>query len=220
MRRPPLPRRPAARTRTPGTPSGDAIPSALLVVLLVVPLVVGPATVSTAAAGAPASGAPPAVAPAAGTDAAGAADGTNRPEPGVVDYRMPLDPPADVVRGFAPPPAPWAAGHRGVDLRASPGAVVRAPASGTVTFAGTVAGRGVLTVTHDDGRRSSFEPVTATTAVGARVAAGDVVGTVDGARAAHCAPATCLHWGVRVGERYVDPLALLDDGPIVLLPFD
>ncbi len=28
----------------------------------------------------------------------------------------PLDPEPDVTRGFEPPPGPWAAGHRGVDL--------------------------------------------------------------------------------------------------------
>jgi hypothetical protein len=27
-----------------------------------------------------------------------------------------------------------------------------------------------------------------------------------------------VHWGVRRGERYIDPLSLLDRPPIVLLP--
>jgi hypothetical protein len=39
-----------------------------------------------------------------------------------------------------------------------------------------------------------------------------------GAGLSHCAPRTCLHWGVRLGSRYVDPLTLLGRGPPVLLP--
>jgi hypothetical protein len=38
--------------------------------------------------------------------------------------------------------------------------------------------------------------------------------TVDG----HCFPATCLHWGLIVGETYVDPLTLVGGGPVRLLP--
>ncbi|MFC4614008.1 peptidoglycan DD-metalloendopeptidase family protein [Cellulomonas algicola] len=135
----------------------------------------------------------------------------------VARYVWPLEPPVAVTAPFEAPPAPWAAGHRGVDLRAAPGTVVRAPAPGVVTFVGVVAGRGVVTLTHDDGLRSSVEPVTPVVATGGRVAAGDPVGTVspDGG---HCAADACLHWGVRRGDVYLDPVALVDGGPIVLLP--
>src|SRR5438128_12119850 len=51
-----------------------------------------------------------------------------------------------VVRGFEPPPRPWSAGHRGVDLAAGQGSPVRAAAAGRVVFAGTVAGQGVVSV--------------------------------------------------------------------------
>ena len=35
----------------------------------------------------------------------------------------------------------------------------------------------------------------------------------------HCAPATCLHWGLRRGEAYLDPMQwVLAGGPVVLLP--
>lgn len=132
-------------------------------------------------------------------------------------YRWPLEPPVHVTAPFEAPPAPWAAGHRGVDLRAPGGTVVRAPSAGTVTFVGVVAGRGVVTVTHGDGLRSSVEPVTAAVDAGTQVDAGDALGTVtpDGG---HCAATGCLHWGVRRGEVYVDPVALVEGGPIVLLP--
>lgn len=132
-----------------------------------------------------------------------------------------------VLAPFDPPAQDWLPGHRGVDLAASPGEAVRAPYAGVVTFAGPVAGRGVVVILHDDGLRTSLEPVTGDARPGDRVAPGDVVGTTevpgsDGATASqhggHCA-ATCVHWGVRRGDRYVDPLALLGGRPpIVLLP--
>jgi murein DD-endopeptidase MepM/ murein hydrolase activator NlpD len=134
-----------------------------------------------------------------------------------VSYALPLDGEPDVARRFERPAQRWSAGHRGVDLRASEGAVARAPADGVVTFAGAVAGRGVVTVTHPDGRRSSLEPVSPSVVVGTIVELGQQVGTVQAAPS-HCAPAVCLHWGVRVGADYEDPWALLPGaGPVVLL---
>ncbi|MFC6515912.1 hypothetical protein ACFQFR_25935 [Streptomyces goshikiensis] len=56
----------------------------------------------------------------------------------------PLPAPLAVVRWWDPPPGPYAAGHRGVDLAAPVGAEVRAAGPGRVHFAGPVAGRGVL----------------------------------------------------------------------------
>jgi murein DD-endopeptidase MepM/ murein hydrolase activator NlpD len=59
--------------------------------------------------------------------------------------------PHSVVRRFDPPPRPWLAGHRGVDLAASPSVPVRAAGAGTVVFAGEVAGRGVVSIAHPAG---------------------------------------------------------------------
>ena len=123
-----------------------------------------------------------------------------------------------VVRPFEPPPTPYAAGHRGVDLAASPGAAVRAAGAGTVTFAGPVAGRGVLVIAHPDGVTTEYEPVRPLVAVGRSVAGGQVVARLAG-RHAGC-PGSCLHWGARRGGRYLDPLALLGRlGPVKLLPW-
>ncbi|MFC8732819.1 murein hydrolase activator EnvC family protein [Luteimicrobium sp. NPDC057192] len=132
-------------------------------------------------------------------------------------YRVPV--PGGVLRAFDPPAVRWGSGHRGVDLAASAGDVVRAPAAGVVAFAGSVAGRRVLTLQHDDGLRSSFEPVTTDLRVGDRVRVGDAVATLDAAGpGGHCLPRSCLHWGVRRGETYLDPMALVASDPIVLLP--
>jgi murein DD-endopeptidase MepM/ murein hydrolase activator NlpD len=153
--------------------------------------------------------------------AADAAPGTpgGAAAPGALPtYTAPLDGPLVVMRPFDGPPQPWAPGHRGVDLAARPGQVVRAPGPGVVTFAGTVVDRGVVTVTHDDGHRSSLEPVTWSVRAGDRLLPGAAVGTVQDVRG-HCAPAACLHWGLRRGDAYLDPMAwVVGPGPVVLLP--
>ncbi len=135
-----------------------------------------------------------------------------------VGYVLPVD--GAVRRLFEAPVARWAAGHRGVDLAAEPGAAVRAPADGVVLFSGFVVDRTVLTVGHPDGRRSSLEPLAAPVAEGTLVRAGDPIGTVAASSAAggHCGPASCVHWGVREDGSYADPLDLLDPHPVVLLP--
>ncbi|MET9803289.1 M23 family metallopeptidase [Streptomyces sp. NPDC006368] len=123
----------------------------------------------------------------------------------------PVGPPRPtVVRGWEPPASPYGPGHRGVDLGAAPGAPVRAAASGTVSFAGPVAGRGVLTIAHatpGTPLRTSYEPVQPLVRTGARVTAGQVVARLTTARP-HCAP-TCLHWSLRHGDTYLNPLSLL-----------
>lgn len=133
-------------------------------------------------------------------------------------YRLPWGTSPDVARGFEAPPQPWAAGHRGVDLRAPLGADVLSPVAGVVTYSGLVGGRRVVTVTDSAGRRSSVEPLTPSVRVGDLVTPGDRLGSLE-AGGSHCAPGVCLHWGVRVGTEYVDPLSLLPGaGPVVLLP--
>jgi murein DD-endopeptidase MepM/ murein hydrolase activator NlpD len=137
----------------------------------------------------------------------------------VAGYRWPLDGVPAVVRPFDPPPRPWLPGHRGVDLAAAPGATVRAAGPGTVAFAGSVAGRGVVSVQHGNGLRTTYEPVEASVAAGTTVAAGAPIGVLVAGHAGCPAPA-CLHWGLRRGETYLDPLMLLGFGRVRLLPLD
>ncbi|SED40642.1 Peptidase family M23 [Nocardioides exalbidus] len=132
----------------------------------------------------------------------------------------PLDPEPEVVRGFEPPPSPYASGHRGVDLAGSPGQAVRSALPGTVAFAGSIGGKPVVTIRHG-GRRTTYEPVVASVEVGQEVAAGTVLGRLV-VTDSHCFPAACLHWGLIVGtgddQVYVDPLTLVGGGPVRLLP--
>jgi murein DD-endopeptidase MepM/ murein hydrolase activator NlpD len=135
------------------------------------------------------------------------------------EFRWPLAGLPPVTRRFDPPVQRWLPGHRGVDLAAAAGAVVYAAGPGTVFFAGTVAGRGVVSVDHPGGLRTTYQPLTALVEAGDPVAAGDPIGVLD---AGHdgCPVGACLHWGLRRGALYLDPLMLLGLGQIRLLPLD
>ena len=110
-----------------------------------------------------------------------------------------------LARPYVAPAGPYAAGHRGIDIRAPVGAAVLAPADGIVHFAGFVVDRPVLSLEHSDGVLSSFEPVQTTLVVGDRVVRGQMIGTL---LPGHCASA-CLHLGARVDGEYVNPLLFL-----------
>ncbi len=133
----------------------------------------------------------------------------------------PLHPRPAVAATFRVGPHRWSGGHRGVDLVAAGGAEgvpVLAAGPGSVRFAGMVVGRGVVSIDHGSGLRTTYEPVTATVRAGQLVRAGQVIGFFAGARS-HCAAVACLHWGALVGERYIDPLTLLRPrDPPILLP--
>jgi murein DD-endopeptidase MepM/ murein hydrolase activator NlpD len=94
---------------------------------------------------------------------------------------------------------------------------VRTAGAGTVAFAGRVAGRGVISVAHADGLRTTYEPVTAAVAAGDAIAGGVPIGTLEPGHPG-CPAAACLHWGLRRGGLYLDPLALLGLGRVRLLP--
>jgi murein DD-endopeptidase MepM/ murein hydrolase activator NlpD len=123
------------------------------------------------------------------------------------------------MAGFEPHDR-FGAGHRGVDLAATPGQLVRAALAGEVTFAGKVAGRPVVVVRHPGGLRTTYLPVVPVVPVGTQVSAGTVLGRLDTDQ--HCELSTCLHWGARLGDEYVDPLSLLglEADHIVLLPLE
>lgn len=126
--------------------------------------------------------------------------------------------PVEVHRGFQPPPSPWAAGHRGVDLAGEPEQEVYAAAAGTVIYADDLADRGVVSIQHPQGWRTSYEPVRADVTEGQTVEAGELIGVLDGSHR-DCHPREpCLHWGARLWGQYVDPLWLVGMGEIRLLP--
>ena len=155
---------------------------------------------------------------AAVTTVLGAPPPSPAPDPPTASWTAPLAGPLEVLAPFSPPPEPWLPGHRGVDLDALPGTPVLAAGEGIVTFAGALAGRGVVVVLHPDGRRTTYEPVEALVEIGEDVRGGEVIGVL-GSGASHCGGVpSCLHWGLRTDTDYQDPLTLLRVGRPVLLP--
>lgn len=131
-------------------------------------------------------------------------------------WAWPVAAPHPIVRPYLAPATPYAAGHRGIDIRAPAGAEVRAPADGVVHFAGVVVDRPVLSLDHGGSVLSSYEPVTTTLQEGDIVRRGQPIGTLE---SGHCAADACLHVGVRISGEYVSPLLFLGGQPrAVLLP--
>jgi murein DD-endopeptidase MepM/ murein hydrolase activator NlpD len=131
-----------------------------------------------------------------GTTGAGAAPVS----PGSPVYRPPLDRP--VVDPFRAPATPYGPGNRGLEYATVPGDVAAAIGDGVVVFAGDVAGRGVVTVAHPDGLRSSLTGlVVVLVRPGQVVARGTPLGTTG----------TLVHLGVRAGDRYIDPALLFGE---------
>jgi murein DD-endopeptidase MepM/ murein hydrolase activator NlpD len=118
--------------------------------------------------------------------------------------------PAKLSSGFDRPPQNWLPGHRGIDLVGRSGDQVLAAGNGVVTFAGLVAGKGVVVIKHGS-LRTTYEPVSALVTVGSKVRVGQMIGTLAPGES-HCASqatVSCLHWGLIRGEKYLNPLSLV-----------
>ncbi|MEA2447637.1 MAG: hypothetical protein QOK47_1274, partial [Actinomycetota bacterium] len=111
-----------------------------------------------------------------------------------------------VARGFDEPVDRFAAGHRGIDYAVTPGTRVRASAAGTVTFASSVAGALYVTISHGSGLESTYSRLEEVW-----VTPGQIVeqGTWLGLTGEAHAGTDGLHFGVKLDERYVDPLSML-----------
>lgn len=119
-----------------------------------------------------------------------------------------------VTRGFDPPGSPYGSGHRGIDIAASVGTLVRAPATGVVSFAGNVGGRLFVTIDHGGGLLSTCSFLSALL-----VHKGDLV--VQGQGIAHSGTGHLgdttpnVHFGMRLNGQYVDPLEYLSPASLV-----
>jgi hypothetical protein len=130
---------------------------------------------------------------------------TARPAEAEAGWLRPVDGP--VVRPFDTLTSEYAAGHRGVDFAVPAGTPVRAANDGVVSFAGVVAGTLHVTIAHAGDLRTSYSFLTMVAVrVGQRVARGDLIGLSGGVGADH--DGTVLHLGLRIGDRYVDPMVL------------
>ena len=136
-------------------------------------------------------------------------------------FHWPVEGP--VLRLYQAPPSPYEAGHRGIDIAAPFGTVIVASAKGTVSFAGWVAGSLFVTIQHADGVRTSYSWLSGIdVVVGQAVAAQQPIGWTGHGHPEVSTPH--LHFSVRVGDDYVDPLLMLRPGSVVglirLAPLD
>jgi murein DD-endopeptidase MepM/ murein hydrolase activator NlpD len=140
------------------------------------------------------------------------------PSAGAPDRRVPplwMPLAGAVVRGFDAWDGPYGPGHRGIDVAASVGEVVRAPAAGEVVFAGPVAGTRWVSVRVAPGVVVTVGPLWDEVITAGRVRRGTPVGRVAAghdAGAGGGSPAT-LHMSLRVDGAYLDPLGYLVDRP-------
>lgn len=134
-------------------------------------------------------------------------------------FSWPLAPPHPVLRQFQAPSTPYGPGHRGVDLGGTPGEPVFAVADGVVVFAGHLVDRSLVSMDHAGGLRTTYEPIIPAVVTGQAVRRGEVLGLLQPGHPECTAAAACLHWGVRRGDEYLDPLALVSAGHVRLLPW-
>jgi murein DD-endopeptidase MepM/ murein hydrolase activator NlpD len=124
-------------------------------------------------------------------------------------YRWPVH--GEVIRPYEEPANPYSAGHRGIDIAAPFGTPIRAPADGTVSFAGTVAGSLFISIDHAGGIRTSYSWVSAISVKkGQAVTVGAVIGRTGQGHPG--SDRTHLHFSARLNGTYIDPMLLLGGG--------
>ena len=113
-----------------------------------------------------------------------------------------------IIRAFDPPANPYGSGHRGIDIAAPAGTMVRAPADGVVSFAGSVGGHLFVTIDHGGGLLSTASFLSERLVrKGDRVIQGQPIGRSGSGHPGDLR--TDLHFGVRLNGTYVDPLDYL-----------
>jgi septal ring factor EnvC (AmiA/AmiB activator) len=177
----------------------------------------------------------PAAAPAAMSERSVPPPPAPEPPP-VVQLWMPVA--GAIVRGFDARAGPYGPGHRGIDIAASVGELVRAPAAGRVVFAGPVAGTSRVSLLAAPGVVVTLGPLLDATVTTERARLRAPVGRVGPGHplppVGRAAPPVgqggpgragpprgspgsggeaTLHLSVRVNGVYVDPLPYLVDRP-------
>ena len=134
----------------------------------------------------------------------------------------PLESPIKLINQYRQPNSDYSAGHRGVDYLVKEGQLVLAPADGFVWFSGKVVNRNLLSLVHEGGYLSEFEPACTDLQKGEPIFAGQEIGWVcqpDNDYLKHCQSAICLHFSLRRQGAYLSPLIFIGGlNPSRLLP--
>lgn len=121
-----------------------------------------------------------------------------------------------VIRPFEEPSGPFGPGHRGIDIAAPFGTELHAAQAGVVAFAGWVAGSLFVSIDHADGIRTTYSWLSSVSVRrGASVARGQPIGATGHGHPEEAVPH--LHFGARIGTRYIDPMTLLGGVDLVHL---
>lgn len=113
-------------------------------------------------------------------------------------YQHPVQ--APVVDAFRAPACVFCSGNRGLEYQPHIGSAVVAAAAGIVTFSGIVADVRYLVIAQGDGRTATYGRLAvARVGVGAKVRPGETI----------AATTERFYFGLRQGDRYVDPAPFL-----------
>lgn len=130
-----------------------------------------------------------------------------------------------ILRHFEKPPAAWLAGHRGIDIEVQEHETVIAPAQGVIRYAGIIAGVPTVSIQHQEGVVSSYQPVQLLPSlhIGSAITQRETFGIIalTQSSAMHCTQ--CLHWGVFMPEhppQYRNPMHYIEPKTIVLKPYE
>ena len=105
-----------------------------------------------------------------------------------------------IVDPFRAPACNYCPGNRGLEYQPTHGSRVVAAAPGVVRFSGVVAGVRYVVIDQADGRSATYGRLASSSlAVAGRVGQGETVGTTTDR----------FYFGLRVGDRYVDPAPFL-----------
>ncbi|MFT8703972.1 M23 family metallopeptidase [Bifidobacterium aquikefiricola] len=118
-----------------------------------------------------------------------------------------------ITQKFIAPAHQWSSGHRGVDIQTTPGQTLFSPVSGIISFQGKVAQKSVVSIQHG-ALTFTFEPATTSFATGEHLMQGQPFATVAGV-SDHCED-SCIHWGIKRGDDYLDPASRVARTRIVL----
>ena len=117
---------------------------------------------------------------------------------------IPPIPGATIVKDFDLPINFYGSGHRGIDYLSKVNEPVLASADGYVSHQGLIANRWTISITHSQ-FRTTYEPVRPIVKLGQIVKSGEIIGYLE-LKGSHCFPQSCLHFGLKEGKFYFNPV--------------